>query len=261
MLEDLLKAAREQASDRLTSPLIGSFIISWCLWNYKFLVILFSDATVSQTFHLIETTAFPSSASVAVRGFLLPALTAAVYIFLYPYPARFVYGFTRRRQREILELRRKIEDETPLTVEDSRRLRAELRQAEQKHRDELDRMAQELARAREQLEKLQPQALDVSPKTEHSPKIRPRLTSSQRDLLLKLERTGGKATHAALVTKGGQAKVQAEFDLGELEGLELLSKDYDQSEHDYTYEFTHEGRRFVLGDLKTETDIASRAEK
>lgn len=54
MLEDLLKAAREQAADRLTSPLIGSFIVSWCLWNYRFLVILFFDATVSQTFRLIE---------------------------------------------------------------------------------------------------------------------------------------------------------------------------------------------------------------
>lgn len=179
---------------------------------------------------------------------------------MYPYPAKFVYGFTRRRQREILELRRRIEDETPLTIEDSRRLRAELRQADQKHRDELDQLAQELARAREQLEKTQPQPPSVSPQTQPRPEIRPRITPSQRELLLRLERAGGKATHSTLVTKGGQAKVQAEFDLGEMERLKLLKKDYDQGEHDYTYEFTHEGRRFVLEDRKSETDIRAREE-
>lgn len=254
MLEDLLKAARDQVADRLASPLLGSFLVSWCLWNYKFLVILFSAATVSQTFHLIETVAFPDRASIALYGVLLPLLTAAAYIFAYPYPAKLVYGFTRRRQREILELRRKIEDETPLTIEDSRRIRAEVLQAEQKHREEIDRMAQDLTRAREELEKIKPATVSAPPKLATPPKISPLLESGQRELLRKLERQGGKASREVLLPKTGQAKVRTEFDLGELERLDLLSKDYDQNEGDYVYELTHEGRRVVIKDSKSGGD-------
>ena len=60
------------------------------------------------------------------RGVLFPALTSLAYLFLYPFPAKWVYEFTREQQKKILAIRRRIEEETPLTIEDSRRIRAEL---------------------------------------------------------------------------------------------------------------------------------------
>lgn len=49
MLKEIVDAAKEQASERLASPLTGSFTVSWAPWNYKSLVILFSAASVSRT--------------------------------------------------------------------------------------------------------------------------------------------------------------------------------------------------------------------
>jgi predicted DNA-binding transcriptional regulator len=261
MIEDVLKSARDQIAERLASPLIGSFVVSWCLWNYKFLVILFSSASVSQTFRLIESLVFPDVGAILLRGIILPLLTSFAYIFAYPYPAKFVDGFTRRRQKEILELRRAIENETPLTLEESRRLRAEMLEAEEKHRGELDRMAQELARAREELEKFKPEPPSPSPRLMPPPRVPPVLEPSQRELLRLLEKLGGKTPHGALMEKSGLPKVRAEFDIGELERLKLVQKEYDQGVRDYVYEFTHEGRRMVLSSSKSTSEPGAHVEK
>jgi hypothetical protein len=149
VLEEMIASAKAQATERLASPLTGSFLIAWCLWNYKFIVILFSAASVSKTFEMINSVAFPDAWTVATRGLLLPLLTAAAYIFVYPYRAKFVYGFTRRRQKEQNDLRRQIENETPLTLEESRKLRGEALAAEAKHKEELDQLNTEFARVKE----------------------------------------------------------------------------------------------------------------
>lgn len=244
MLDELIKSAKEQVAERLASPILGSFLISWCLWNYKFLVILFSAATVTKTFELINTVAFPSTRITVLYGLVLPALTATAYIFIYPYPAKFVYGFTRRRQKEIAELRRKIEDETPLTIEESRKLRTDALQSEYRHKEELDRLNAELTRTKEQLEKLASTSLPSA--KEVPPPIQITLESSQVELMKNLEKIGGKATQSHVLSISGLPKVKTEYDLGELERLKLLHKDYSQIQKDYTYEFTHDGRRVVL---------------
>jgi hypothetical protein len=114
---------------------MGSFVVSWCLWNYRFLVILFSDTTLTQTFSQIDASCFPDTWAVFYRGVLFPLLTSLAYIFVYPYPAKFVYEFTRRRQQELLAIRRRISDETLLTVEESRKLRSELLRMQLAHEE------------------------------------------------------------------------------------------------------------------------------
>lgn len=126
MLDDILHSIRSQVSERLSSPLIGAFAISWCLWNYRFLVILFSNNTVTETFKLIDSIAFPPTWSVFLNGVLYPLLSALSYIFLYPYPARVVYRFVRERQRDIAKIRQQIEDETPLTQAEAKLLKAKV---------------------------------------------------------------------------------------------------------------------------------------
>lgn len=39
---------------RLSSPVVMNFSIAWCVWNYKFIVILLSDNKVSETFALVD---------------------------------------------------------------------------------------------------------------------------------------------------------------------------------------------------------------
>jgi hypothetical protein len=232
MLEEIITAAKEQAAERLASPIIGSFAVSWCLWNYKFLVILFSQASVSVTFALISKLAFPDTWSIAMRGVVLPLVSAAAYIFLYPYPAKFVYGFTRRRQKELNELRQEIEDETLLTREESRVLRSEALRADIAHREEMDRLNAELATAKAEIARMA-SAPSPSPAPEAPSPIPRRLTGSQSEMLQKLLGVGGRMFENALISRKGPEKVQGEFDVGELLRLELVDKQFDpdQVEH------------------------------
>lgn len=244
MVDKIFKSAKAQISERIASPLIGSFAISWCLWNYKFLVILFSSASVSQTFALIDTIAFPTTWSLVQNGVLLPAFTVVAYIFVYPYPAKYVYEFTRRRQKEINEVRQRIEDETLLTIEESRKIRAEALQTEKVHQETVDRLNAEISRLKLEMTNAQTEPSPEQPTTNDYSKQA--LTLTQLALLKLLEKAGGKQEEGALIRSSKESKVKTEFDLGELVKLELIRKRYDQRAGAYTYEFLHEGRRILL---------------
>lgn len=244
MVDEIVKSAKAQISERIASPLIGSFAISWSLWNYKFLMILFSAASVSQTFALINAIAFPTTWSLVINGVLLPAATAVAYIFVYPYPAKFVYEFTLRRQKKINEVRQRIEDETLLTIEESRKIRAEVLQTEKAHQEIVDRLNGEISRLKLEMTTGQTELSPVQPTT--SDYSRQAVTPTQLALLKLLDKAGGKQEGNLLIQSSKESKVKTEFDLGELVKLELIKKRYDQMSEAYMYEFLHEGRRVFL---------------
>jgi hypothetical protein len=99
MLEHFFEPVRDTLQERLASPLLASFTASWCLWNYKFIVILFSANSVERTFQLIDEVAFPDIPTILTKGVLYPTIAACIYIFLFPYPTRWVYGFTKRQKK------------------------------------------------------------------------------------------------------------------------------------------------------------------
>lgn len=244
LLDDILASTKESLAERLSSPFLGSFVVAWCLWNWKFLVILFSAATVSQTFNLVEKVAYPDWYTIVTCGILYPVLSALAYIFIYPYPARFIYAFTLRRQREINETRQQIADETPLTVEESRRIRAEYVENDRKSKEALERLNEEIARLNA--------ALDVATKAEprseltQAERMYNKLEPTQLFLLRVLETVGSPALESEVIERSPETRVKTEYDIGELERRKLLHRDYDQLRHGYTLAFTHDGRRALL---------------
>jgi len=107
MIDDVIKTLKAHLYERASSPLFGAFFVSWCLWNYRFLMVVFSSLPVQEKFQLIESTIFIDKWSYATRGSILPLITTLLVIFVYPYPAKFVYGFWRRRQKELKEFVKK----------------------------------------------------------------------------------------------------------------------------------------------------------
>ena len=245
MIDDLLKSVKENALERLASPLLGSFVLAWCAWNYKFIVILFSAASVTHTFKLIETIAFPDHTTVLFRGILYPLVSSLAYVFLYPYPARFVYRFTLERQREINSIRKKIEDETPLTLEESRRIRDEKRDSDRQSREKIDQLTQEVTRLQALLSNLST-GNDKVVKAKVSVTSPDELEPSQFELLRLLEGKGGKATEKQIIQDAKEKKVKVEFDLGELVRMNVLSRDFSSREGGFFYTFTHTGRKVLL---------------
>jgi hypothetical protein len=244
LLDDLLTSAKQTIVERLASPLLGSFAVAWCAWNYKFLVILFSSTGVTQTFALIQAISFPDAWSILTRGIAYPLFSAGAYVFLYPYPARFIYEFTLRRQREINQTKQRISDETPLTLEESQKLRAEFVARERAHNDQVQRLNEEVARLNA--------ALDLKTNPSPAPELSPAermydsLELGQLRLLQVVETSNGPMLESELVKASKESRVKTEYDIGELVRRKLLHRDFDQSKRGYTVEFTHSGRKALL---------------
>lgn len=254
MFEQIFGSIRNQIDERLSNPLAGSFLLSWCLWNYKFFVILFSAEGVAKTFELIDVIVFPDVQSVLLKGVVYPLVTSALYIFIYPYPARYVYEFSRTRQREISEIKRRIEEETPLTIEESRRIRSELARIESEYAEQLDRKNREVERLKSQISNNGSEILNTTP--EASPQETVSIESSQLSILRLIETLEGKGPEKVIIRKSSDSQTKTEFDLGELVRKNLLKRDYRSASSDYIYTFTHEGRSCLLANSdKSAEDI------
>lgn len=253
MLDDIIQATRQTLLERIASPLLGSFALAWCVWNWKFLVILFSTATVSQTFALVEQVAFPDPTTIALKGVLLPLLSAIAYVFAYPFPARYVYEFTLKRQRELNETKRRIADETPLTIEESRRLRAEYVEYERKQTAIIEELHEEVARLNAALDerKTKPEL----PQLSTAERLYDRIEPTQIKILKLLQSVNGKTYESEIIKKSGKNQIKAEFDLGELLRRGLISREY--TARGYIIEFTHEGRRVLLEQTAPEVEISN----
>lgn len=245
MLDDLLSSAKDSLLERIASPLIGSFVVAWPLWNYKFLVILFSDNDVTTTFHLIEQIAFPDAWAVISRGIAFPLLSTLAYVFLYPYPAKLVYGFVRRRQVELNELKLAIESAELLSVEQSRVLRATFRERLGTLQRELDRVTEE----NEGLKRVDNVAGETPVKVVASnvrkPSDESALTEEDLEALVAfskiVERTGRPVDDGALAVGIKSPKVKAQYLIDRLSEGGFLRYSGSQG-----YSLTTDGRRVVV---------------
>jgi hypothetical protein len=247
-LDELLTSAKQSLLDRLANPLLGSFAVAWCAWNYKFLVILFSSASVSQTFALVDTIAFPDKWSIFRRGLLLPLTSACVYVFLYPYPARFIYEFTLKRQREITQTKQRIADETPLTLEESRRLRVEFIERERADNEQVQRLTEEISRLNSALD-LKSESTSPVRITFDEPLVK-KLEPNQFQLLQLIEKLGSPVLESQLIGSSESSQVETEYEVGELVRKQLLLRRFDLSRREHTLEFTHDGRKELLAAKK-----------
>jgi len=150
MLEDVVRGVREYISDKFMSPLGASMTASWCAWNYKFLLVIFSSDTAIRKIHLINLI---YQDGLYAWGHLVwgPLATALIYIFLYPFPSNWVYSYSLRRRMEALDLKRTVENQTVLTHEESQALRKKFTDIELHNTAETLRLANTIDSLRDQL--------------------------------------------------------------------------------------------------------------
>ena len=124
--DNISKSLGTVIDERLSSPLISTFAISWSIINYKFFVLLLSRTPAVETFAQIKTHVFPDAWAYAFNGVIYPAVATAVYLFALPKPSRWVFEKWRANQKLTDDIRKRYDDMQPLTLEESRSLRAEL---------------------------------------------------------------------------------------------------------------------------------------
>jgi DNA-binding MarR family transcriptional regulator len=156
ILKDLIIGIRKQLSERLVSPLMPSFVISWLIVNYRLVVAILSSEPLEKKLSFIDTVLFPSSQIVVSHGFLIPLAASLAYILLYPYPAKWVYQYALKRQRELRDARQRAENERILTLEESQRLRTyyfdreiELKKQTQERQEEIEQLRAKITQLEE----------------------------------------------------------------------------------------------------------------
>lgn len=114
-MKEIFDFLKNHLEERISNPFSSSFIISWLLWNYKFIVILFSKNTVTQTFLLIETE-YPSINIYFLKFIVLPSLSAAFFIFLYPIASRWIYKYHLEQLNKINHIKIEIKGQRIITA-------------------------------------------------------------------------------------------------------------------------------------------------
>jgi hypothetical protein len=149
MIDEFVKTIKSNLYDRVTSPLAGAFFISWCLWNYAVLIILFSSYEAEKKIELIQ-----GKLTLYDNSVLFPLITTGLFIFVYPYPARWVYSFWRKHKKELREARQEIENEELLSVEESRAYKRQIYKLREEHDREIERKDSEIETLKSEIENL-----------------------------------------------------------------------------------------------------------
>lgn len=132
MIDELVKSVRLHLSERLTSPLMGAFVVTWSLWNFRTLMVVFSGEKVQTKFALINDlhqNTWPSW----TNGLIGPIATTLLYFYVYPIISKEIFRRSRLDERARLGIRRDVENETLLSVEDSRKLKEDYDSAYESH--------------------------------------------------------------------------------------------------------------------------------
>lgn len=164
---DELKDISKGVWERVTSPLISSLLISFCILNWEIIILLFwGNASAQDTVFNIKSHFLNMDDSKFIfRTILMPVLASAFYIFVYPFPARFVYQFAKKRQEELIALKNEIENKRLLTVEQSINIRLEIEKAKLEVEQIVDKKNDEISYLRKQIEDLKQQPVQNIPNT------------------------------------------------------------------------------------------------
>lgn len=138
-MDDLIKSLKAHLYDRTTSPLSGAFILSWLFCNWEIVLVTISDSYIyDKLFHLRNLIKESGIWNLLIN----PLLGTAFFILIYPHFSNWAYKVSRWHQIELKKIRVKYDDETPISKEESTKLRAEIIKARDKHETEIEKLLQ-----------------------------------------------------------------------------------------------------------------------
>lgn len=172
-MTDFLDSLRETIKDRLSSPLIGPYIIAFLACNYKAFVFLFSGLGPGEK--IAEIDALYAHDKGLLEVFALPLAIALFYVFLYPFPARWIMRFTLYQNHLTRSMQQQVLEQALLTREEAQELVASFRKEKSALEDEIatyDRMVSrlkgELERKNQEVDALESNAFELQ---EHVKKL------------------------------------------------------------------------------------------
>lgn len=145
---ELFDEIKAHISHRMSNPFTPAFLVSWCVWNYKTLILLFSGMNpLTKIIKIQDIYAWETwYHNGVVQGLLLPALFAGVYVAASPWVSRLILVYWKGQENSTKLQLVKIEDEHPLTREEIRQIRVQMQETEEALNRDLARAEARIAR-------------------------------------------------------------------------------------------------------------------
>ncbi|MFA6015385.1 MAG: hypothetical protein WC742_09985 [Gallionellaceae bacterium] len=159
MFEDVGRTIKAILYDRITSPLFGTFVLSWCGWNWRLILLFLTDSStaVVKKFEYVDSDIYPTISAIFIHGLLLPLATTAFFIYVYPWFARKVYGHWREQQNELKKLQLEKDSEKPLTKEEAQEITNQALLSELRYQDEREKREVRIRDLENLVKSLQPE--------------------------------------------------------------------------------------------------------
>jgi len=142
MFQEAIASLRMSLRERVTSPLLGAFIGAWLVWNYQFILIVFSGMHTITKIEYITGTLYADWQTAILFHFLGPLFAAGLFILLYPFPAKWAFHYTGLRRQKLLELKYKLEGQEPISPEKALTLREEIAKLNTRYIEEMQKQVE-----------------------------------------------------------------------------------------------------------------------
>lgn len=272
MINDISKSIKASLYERVTSPLFGAFFISWCMWNYKTILIIASSLDVKEKISYIDGTLYPNIFILISICLFYPLVSSLAFIFIYPYPAKFIYKYWSIRQKELKNIKQEIDDQILLTIDESRNIRREILKLESEYDSEIQRKNSEISRLKEiiseserntnqDLEKLNnpvkfnENVTSVNKNAKSVRKIKniptdnnadDNLDNNQISIMKYLANKDGWINNEIFFNQSNLDRVKAEYYLEDLENKRYVRTEYNHEKGGDIISLTTKGKKFAI---------------
>lgn len=250
MFEEVSNSIKAYLYERAVSPLMGGFIISWCIWNYKLILLVISETPILEKFSIINDKLYSTWFEIIIYGLALPLTTTAIYIFLYPYPAEYVFRFTQKRQRRLSNIKREIEGSTLLSIDEAREIRHKQYILEEQYNIAIDKKNNEIEKLKQDIITLSKENkatdIDVSQKKTRWLSDDVNLNEIEEKILVNIEKHNMSENDILKMLNNDASDTEIKYYIGSLEGHGLITHDRNNSIGYDVYSITHEGRAYIV---------------
>ncbi|WP_108062125.1 hypothetical protein [Poseidonibacter lekithochrous] len=256
-MKDIVNSFKAHLYERTSSPLIGAFIFYWVVCNYKLvMIILDGDMKVNEKFDLIKTL-YPQNiwtpwegfdihySTLLGNGLLMPLIITLIYIFIIPYPSKFIYKFSRNRERELQEINQETQDKIPLTIEQSKKIKEDFKNLEEKYYSNLLKSNKTNDTTNKQ--NIYSLSDGFTEKKDEEINDNSVINEYQKDILLHLAAHPNSHLSASLINNEfEEIKAKTDYYLEELVDKNFIIRDYDNNLKENTYCIYQKGREYLV---------------
>lgn len=123
MMNELINSLKVQLHERVSNPVVGTFALSWVVFNYEFLIVFFSRTSLDLKLFVLRQGLYSGLIEHFSYWVIAPLISSIFIILIYPLISFKLYEYWYKSQKKLKEIRQSIEDETPLTNAESRIIR------------------------------------------------------------------------------------------------------------------------------------------